>query len=981
MFDCTRVPYVVAHWRRDPTHPTKLSCCSAQLSYSTLIRRTPTLVTSCCRRYVCLQEPHALSITDLAAPRLSAQAGAAREEEPDTRAELQVVLQPHRHLSATCFVSRSPDLTGVQAAAAAASPIRSTYGAPWLASGDTVGVIHLFAGTNDTLPPQGEAIPNGGSRHHHPATRSPTATSLPRHQVRGTFYLQAPGELFMTPPLEHPSRSVAQLAQPLHQRDHGFLVAQRQSQLPAHTHAGADSHTSRPDGGSHTIRRRRTEPSSRWCPDTADGTTATLNGFSSRESAEQLGVWALSLEQEMAWPLPIRQHPARLEEQVRLLPIRPATSFFTGSDIGAGSRGFPSTPCSFATITAIAPGRDRCVSLHPSINSPTPVVSFALPPVASCGNTQRDRVVQPWGGAAVSPTRPPVQQQQQVDRVMQGSGYQYWIATTTATATAAHATADGHPPPRVYGGVFLFDIRRSNVPLWQQLLLDEDEAEGDEQESGEGGGASRRRRPQPTEPVPLSKAAEEPIGEKPRTGSSRAGSDITIPLDTAPVGGVEGRDPKTTGKKEDESPTRRDDAPGVLQAPALSPLTGLKRLRLPLGLRRAGRASHPSQQREADTDANEEEEKDPSNDNNGRISSPTSLLLHGVKKETMGDEEYSEEEEEEMEGRRGAVQIESLQDDCFAALSVPPPLRLRRSSTSGRGSTTRLHTYRTALVCEPEGLLSSQVIAHHIFPLKQHLMAEAGALRGDHCEMVYYNGMLHLDGGCGAMLETQYIHSHTILLTTQKRPLSEQASTEVNFKEYWCTAVTSDIRSEIKDHPKFIRNTLGSLCPSLSEQQQNKRNGPSQRRCNAYVSVGAPTSYKWRQDSVVAGSCSSRDVVFSPSAMHRAPSDVSEALAKDLHNIIHHDRLVAFLTGTPTAPRCRFTVQLVDLLEQLAVPYGYFNILTDDEVCEGLKRYSDWPTYPQVFLDGELLGGYDVVQQMMLDGSLPKLLKEKQLLQ
>lgn len=111
-----------------------------------------------------------------------------------------------------------------------------------------------------------------------------------------------------------------------------------------------------------------------------------------------------------------------------------------------------------------------------------------------------------------------------------------------------------------------------------------------------------------------------------------------------------------------------------------------------------------------------------------------------------------------------------------------------------------------------------------------------------------------------------------------------------------------------------------------------------------------------------------------------APADVSAALAKDLHGIINNDRLVMFLTGTPEEPRCRFTMQVVDLMDQLGVRYGFFNILDDEEVCEGLKRYSDWPTYPQVYMDGELLGGYDICKQMMLDGTLTKTLKEKDLL-
>lgn len=103
-------------------------------------------------------------------------------------------------------------------------------------------------------------------------------------------------------------------------------------------------------------------------------------------------------------------------------------------------------------------------------------------------------------------------------------------------------------------------------------------------------------------------------------------------------------------------------------------------------------------------------------------------------------------------------------------------------------------------------------------------------------------------------------------------------------------------------------------------------------------------------------------------------------LADVLDAIIRKDRMVVFLTGTPTQPRCRFTVATVDILRQLGVKYSYFNILDDDEVCEGLKEYSSWPTYPQVYIDGELIGGYDVIKKMLLDGDLTKLLKDKDLL-
>ncbi|CBH16175.1 monothiol glutaredoxin, putative [Trypanosoma equiperdum] len=113
---------------------------------------------------------------------------------------------------------------------------------------------------------------------------------------------------------------------------------------------------------------------------------------------------------------------------------------------------------------------------------------------------------------------------------------------------------------------------------------------------------------------------------------------------------------------------------------------------------------------------------------------------------------------------------------------------------------------------------------------------------------------------------------------------------------------------------------------------------------------------------------------------NRAPDQVKPELAAAIRRIIAEDRIVIFLTGTPQEPRCGFTVKMVDMMHQLGVKYSFYNILEDDEVCEGLKIYSDWPTYPQLYIDGDLVGGYDVCKGMLLSGQLTKLLKEKDLL-
>ncbi|EMC93705.1 hypothetical protein BAUCODRAFT_251191 [Baudoinia panamericana UAMH 10762] len=80
-----------------------------------------------------------------------------------------------------------------------------------------------------------------------------------------------------------------------------------------------------------------------------------------------------------------------------------------------------------------------------------------------------------------------------------------------------------------------------------------------------------------------------------------------------------------------------------------------------------------------------------------------------------------------------------------------------------------------------------------------------------------------------------------------------------------------------------------------------------------------------------------------------------------LSELVKAAPVMLFMKGTPSAPQCGFSRQTVSLLRDKGVRYGFFNILADDEVRQGLKEYSDWPTFPQVYVSGELVGGLDIV--------------------
>jgi len=87
----------------------------------------------------------------------------------------------------------------------------------------------------------------------------------------------------------------------------------------------------------------------------------------------------------------------------------------------------------------------------------------------------------------------------------------------------------------------------------------------------------------------------------------------------------------------------------------------------------------------------------------------------------------------------------------------------------------------------------------------------------------------------------------------------------------------------------------------------------------------------------------------------------SEELNARLANLVKAAPVMLFMKGTPSSPQCGFSRQLVSILRENGVKYGFFNILADDEVRQGLKDFSDWPTFPQLYAKGELVGGLDIV--------------------
>jgi monothiol glutaredoxin len=88
------------------------------------------------------------------------------------------------------------------------------------------------------------------------------------------------------------------------------------------------------------------------------------------------------------------------------------------------------------------------------------------------------------------------------------------------------------------------------------------------------------------------------------------------------------------------------------------------------------------------------------------------------------------------------------------------------------------------------------------------------------------------------------------------------------------------------------------------------------------------------------------------------------------------NEVVLFMKGTPQFPMCGFSGQVVQILDYLGVAYKGLNVLENDDLRQGIKSYSNWPTIPQLYVKGEFVGGCDIIREMFQSGELQTLLKE-----
>ena len=100
-------------------------------------------------------------------------------------------------------------------------------------------------------------------------------------------------------------------------------------------------------------------------------------------------------------------------------------------------------------------------------------------------------------------------------------------------------------------------------------------------------------------------------------------------------------------------------------------------------------------------------------------------------------------------------------------------------------------------------------------------------------------------------------------------------------------------------------------------------------------------------------------------------------VSQNIENEINSNDVMLFMKGTPVFPQCGFSARVVDILTKVGVKFSTVNVLESDEMREGIKKYSNWPTIPQLYVKKEFIGGCDIVKEMYENGELKKVLQDK----
>ncbi len=101
-----------------------------------------------------------------------------------------------------------------------------------------------------------------------------------------------------------------------------------------------------------------------------------------------------------------------------------------------------------------------------------------------------------------------------------------------------------------------------------------------------------------------------------------------------------------------------------------------------------------------------------------------------------------------------------------------------------------------------------------------------------------------------------------------------------------------------------------------------------------------------------------------------------DAALERIKEQVTNNPIIIYMKGTPKMPQCGFSARASQALQACGVPFAYVNVLTDQEIFENLPRFANWPTFPQIYVKGELIGGCDITLELYQKGELKQMLEQ-----
>ncbi len=121
----------------------------------------------------------------------------------------------------------------------------------------------------------------------------------------------------------------------------------------------------------------------------------------------------------------------------------------------------------------------------------------------------------------------------------------------------------------------------------------------------------------------------------------------------------------------------------------------------------------------------------------------------------------------------------------------------------------------------------------------------------------------------------------------------------------------------------------------------------------------------------------SRSAAISGNGRAVVEHDVHSSPSERIERMVSSSDLFLFIKGSPESPQCGFSANVVRIIDGLGVPYRTFDVLSDDAIRSAAKEYADWPTFPQVYLRGEFIGGNDIVSELAAEGVLQQMVRSE----